>query len=150
MVRSDRTSAGRAPSRLWYLDASAAAKLVVAEPESDALRAWCADLVGRHERAVVSDLTRAEVLRVARRSPDDLLSPAHRILTEFEIVGVPAEAFDRAATIHPPTLRTLDALHLAAALQLGAALAGVVTYDQRLADAADLQGMARTAPGRDR
>lgn len=150
MVSSDRASVGGAPSRLWYLDASAAAKLVVEEPESDALRAWCADLVGRREQAVVSDLTRAEVLRVARRSPDDLLFPAHRVLTEFEIVGVPQEAFERASAIRPPTLRTLDALHLAAALQLGAALAGVVTYDRRLAEAADLQGMARTAPGRDR
>ncbi len=150
MVRRDRASVGGAPSRVWYLDASAAAKLVVDEPESEALRAWCTDLAGRREQAVVSDLTRTEVLRVVRRSPDDLLSLAHRILKEFEIVGVTNVVFDRAPMIAPPTLRTLDALHLAIALQLGTALAGVVTYDQRLAEASDLQGVVRTAPGRDR
>ena len=145
-----RTPRVGGPSHAWYLDASAAAKLIVEESESDALRAWCVGLAGRREQVVLSDLTRTEVLRVVRRSAEDLLTRAHRILQGFEIVGVPTEAFDRASTVDPPTLRTLDALHLAAALQLGTALAGVVTYDARLAEAADLRGVARTAPGRGR
>jgi hypothetical protein len=42
-------------------------------------------------------------------------------------------------------LRTLDAIHLACAL----ALAGVLTYDRRMADAARALGLAAIAPGGD-
>jgi predicted nucleic acid-binding protein len=44
--------------------------------------------------------------------------------------------------------RTLDALHLAAALELGADLEGFVTYDHRLAAACIAEGIDVRAPGR--
>jgi len=43
-------------------------------------------------------------------------------------------------------LRSLDALHLAAALELGDELDGIVTYDDRMATAASLYGVAVIAP----
>ena len=43
-------------------------------------------------------------------------------------------------------LRSLDAIHLAAALELGDELDGIVSYDDRLSDAAELLGVAVIAP----
>ncbi len=141
-----------APSRTsaWYLDTSAATKLVLAEAESAALRAWCDRSRSTGGRIVISDLVRAELLRAVGRHDPDLLPLADRTAARFDRLRLTRDDFDRATAIEPPALRTLDALHLAAALQLGAALAGVVTYGVRLAEAADLRGVARTAPGRDR
>lgn len=45
------------------------------------------------------------------------------------------------------TLRSLDALHLAAAMSLGSDLAGIVAYDERLVDAASEQGIPTASPG---
>jgi predicted nucleic acid-binding protein len=52
-----------------------------------------------------------------------------------------------AATMEPVELRTLDAIHLSCALALGDELAGVLTYDHRMADAARSRGIAVVAPG---
>jgi len=41
--------------------------------------------------------------------------------------------FLAAGTLPPPQLRTLDALHLATALELGDDLEGLLTYDDRVA-----------------
>jgi predicted nucleic acid-binding protein len=51
-----------------------------------------------------------------------------------------------AATLEPLELRTLDAIHLRCALALGDDLAGVLTYDHRMADAARARGVAVLAP----
>ncbi len=55
--------------------------------------------------------------------------------------------FERASWLDPTLLRSLDAVHLAAALELGDELEGIVTYDDRLAEAAALHGIAVIAPG---
>ena len=51
-----------------------------------------------------------------------------------------------AASIEPVELRTLDAIHLASALSLGDDLAAVLTYDRRMADAAESRGLVVVAP----
>lgn len=138
------------PAPAWYLDTSAATKLVLPEAESVPLRAWCDRTLADGGRIIISDLVRAELLRTVRRHDPDLLPFARGAAARFGRLAVTRRCFDSSAAIAPPVLRTLDALHLATALQLGSALAGIVTYDDRLAGAADLQGVARTAPGRDR
>ncbi len=60
---------------------------------------------------------------------------------------LPTAVFERAAILEPEVLRSLDALHLAAALELGDDLDGVVTYDGRLADSARSIGIPVLAPG---
>jgi predicted nucleic acid-binding protein len=62
-------------------------------------------------------------------------------------MGVTAEVFDRAGAMAPPELRSLDALHLAAAMSLGRDLAGIVAYDDRLALAASHAGLKVASPG---
>ena len=60
-----------------------------------------------------------------------------------------ATTAESAARIGPSTLRSVDAIHLASALALGAQLEGLVTYDGRMADAARTAGLEVVAPGRD-
>lgn len=54
--------------------------------------------------------------------------------------------FEEAGRLEPAVLRSLDAVHLAAALALGDDLETVVTYDSRLAEAAQSNGIAVTSP----
>jgi predicted nucleic acid-binding protein len=53
---------------------------------------------------------------------------------------------DAAADLPPRILRSLDAIHLAAARSFGVSLDAVVTYDKRMADAALALGLRCVAP----
>jgi hypothetical protein len=53
---------------------------------------------------------------------------------------------DDAATLAPPLLHTLDAIHLAAAQRAGSSLRAVVTYDGRMVEAAAALGMPHVSP----
>lgn len=54
---------------------------------------------------------------------------------------------DRAGDLGPGDLRSLDAIHLAAALSIGPDFGVVLTYDPRLRDAAIAQGCPVESPG---
>ena len=56
------------------------------------------------------------------------------------------DLLDAAARLGPGLLRSLDAIHLASAQALGSELAGLVTYDRRMADGASLVGLPVEAP----
>ena len=128
---------------IFYADTSALVKLVVAEAETAALRSWIraesADLVS-------SDLARTELLRAVRRVAGDRAVQARAVLDSVTLVSVRTETFETAGQLDPATLRTLDALHIASALELGDDLAGLVTYDDRISDAARSHGIAVVAP----
>jgi predicted nucleic acid-binding protein len=126
-----------------YIDTSAAAKLVVAESESRALRRY---LGRRPNPPFTSDLTRTELLRATRRLDPSLATVARDVLDTFTIVGLPTTTFERAGLIDPPALRSLDALHLAAALIVGDDLDLLITYDERLIAAARASGVATASP----
>lgn len=126
-----------------YFDTSALAKLVVAEPETAALRTW----LGQADRdPVASDLARTELLRAVRRAAPDRVLQARAVLDSVTLTAVTAALFEQAGRLDPASLRSLDAIHLAAALDLGDDLESVVTYDERLADAARSNGIEVTAP----
>ena len=129
-----------------YLDSSAIAKLWREEPESTALRDWW---YGGGEPAISSRLAHVEVLRVLRRdaAPDEVQAAAGRVLASVATMPVDA-ALARAATVDPRTVRSLDAIHLAAALSLGRALTSLCTYDERMAAAARAHAIDVLAPGR--
>ncbi len=126
-----------------YLDTSALVKLVVAEDESGALRSW---LTSADRVPVSCDLTRTELLRSVRRRAADRLVQARQVLESVTLLAVTAATFDEAGRLDPASLRSLDAVHLAAALRLGDDLEAVVTYDDRLADAARANGITVVAP----
>ena len=127
----------------FYLDTSAAVKLVVAEAGSSALRSWLqsnrADIVG-------SDLLRTELLRATRRGAPNRMQRARAVLDGVILMTLPTATFERAADLDPLTLRSLDALHLGSALGLGDELDGIITYDDRLAVAAQARGIRVVAP----
>lgn len=126
-----------------YVDTSALAKLVAVEPETDALRAWLAEA----ERDPVScDLARTELMRVVRRVAPDRVTRAREVLEAVTLVAVTTAILEEAGRLDPAILRTLDAVHLAAALGLGDDLEGLVTYDDRLYEAARLNGVMVVRP----
>jgi uncharacterized protein len=127
----------------YYLDTSAAVKLVVAERGSTALLRWVTD---HEERIVSSDLLRTELQRVTRRGAPEQMARARAVLESIAVVTIVRSTFERAADLEPELLRSLDALHLAAALELGDDLEGIITYDDRLAEAAHRYGIAVIAP----
>jgi predicted nucleic acid-binding protein len=71
---------------------------------------------------------------------------ARRVLRAVHLIRVDDDIVLRAATMAPPALRSLDAIHLATAELLGADLAGIVAYDRRLARAAREHGMTVWSP----
>jgi hypothetical protein len=128
----------------YYADTSALVKLVVAERESAALLRWLA----RDSRQLVSsDLARTELMRTVRRAVPDRAVLAREVLESVTLLQLPTEVFEIAGRLEPATMRSLDALHLAAALHLGDDLEGLLTYDDRLATAAEAVGIPVVAPG---
>ena len=125
-----------------YVDTSAAVKLLVREPETSALRRWLRDV----ERDLVSsDLLRTELARVALRLGGGT-QRAEAILAGIIVLPVAATTFEIAGALEPAGMRSLDALHLAAALDLGDELDAILTYDERLASAAKVHGVEVVAP----
>lgn len=127
----------------FYLDTSAAVKLVVAEPHSAAMGSWARAHAGE---VVSSDLLRTELLRATSRGAPSEMRRARAVLDSITILTLPTALFERAAELEPTLLRSLDAVHLAAALDLGDDLDGLVTYDDRLTEAAELHGVPVVAP----
>jgi hypothetical protein len=128
--------------RVAYLDSSAVVKLVVAEPESAALRRY----VRRRRLLVSSALARAEVLRALLGLGEVALARGRRVLRSIELVRVNDRVFEAAGALLPAEIRSLDAIHLATAQQLGDDLGVVVTYDVRMADAAANLGLKIHSP----
>ncbi len=114
----------------WYLDTSAFLKLLVNENESAAMRDWAV----HHDSLWSSQLLRTEAVRAASRlgiSSEDV-----EIALESVSLIMPSVAtFYTAGHLAPHSLRSLDAIHLATALEMGDDLEGMVTYDERLIDA---------------
>jgi len=133
----------------WYLDTSAFVKLVRDERYSAPLRRWIEGRETAGDLIVSSDVLRTEAIRVGRRAGDPaVLDVVLNLLDRLEIIRVDAPLFERAGHIGPASLGSLDALHLAAALELGADLSGVVAYDERMLRAASEASMAAVSPGR--
>ena len=127
-----------------YLDASALVKLVVREPESVALM----EFLREHPDRVSSALALAEVPRALRRARFGAAERrrAREVLARVALVDIDRRALAAAAAIEPPTVRTLDAIHLATALALREDLAALVTYDRRLTVAAERTDLPVQAP----
>src|SRR6059058_123837 len=108
-----------------YLDSSAIVKLAVEEPESAALRRYL-----RRKRPLVSSaLTRTEVLRALLLEGDEGVARGRAVLARLDLLRVNDRVLNAAGVLMPADLRSLDAIHLATAQELGSDLARVVTYD---------------------
>ncbi len=128
--------------RATYLDSSAIVKLAVAEVESAALRRY----LRRRRPLVSSALAGTEVGRAL--SPFGALAVRRggEVLARLDLLRVSDRLLDAAARLPPTELRSLDAIHLATVEQLGASVARVVTYDERMSAAAEALGWTVAAP----
>ncbi|HEY9287039.1 MAG TPA: type II toxin-antitoxin system VapC family toxin, partial [Candidatus Dormibacteraeota bacterium] len=129
-----------------YLDSSAFLKLVVSEAESAALQRF---IEAWPQRASAS-LLRTEAIRALRRAGyESRVGAARRLIRSVRLISLNEPLLDRAGELEPRDLRSLDAIHLAAALSIGSDLGLLVTYDERLESAARDLGIAVQSPGRD-
>jgi predicted nucleic acid-binding protein len=127
-----------------YLDTSAIVKLIAEEPGSAALERFLAAWPERTSSA----LTRTEAVRALRRAGlTDRLAAVQALLRRVRLVAADVPILDRAAGLGPPELRSLDAIHLATALELTTDLGVFVTYDDRQAAAASTLGLNVASPG---
>lgn len=128
-----------------YLDSSAIVKLVQREHESSALRRFLRQ--HRESERVTSALARVEVVRALLPGGATAVAHGRRELRRMYQLALDPELLDQAATLAPGVrLRSLDAVHLAAAQVLGADLQAVVTYDRRMEEAATALGLPVAAP----
>jgi uncharacterized protein len=124
---------------LYYIDTSAALKLLAEESHSRAFATFYDESVGASW--VSSALLRIEVIRAVSRAMPAALPDARALLLAFDYVSIDDEVVDAATNEPDRMLRSLDAIHLATARVLGPDLDGLATYDERLAVAAKDAGI---------
>ena len=127
-----------------YLDTSAFVKLIQGEPETPALRRFLTE--HPESTLVTSALLAVETRRAILRQAPDQLARADLLLTRIDQVDITRAVLEAASRLPAPSLRSLDAIHLATALQLGGDLGALVTYDSRLAAAAGQQRLPVVTP----
>jgi hypothetical protein len=140
-----------------YFDTCALLKLIREDAQSEALGAFID--AQPTTRWFSSEIARTELARTVRRiNHDDRgrlideprlraeLTYAGRIWERLDLIAVSTRVLDEAAAIEQPFLRTLDAVHLAAAASVRGSLTAFVTYDKRLAAAAQETGLPVRSP----
>lgn len=128
--------------RATYLDSSAVVKLAVREPESAALRRS----LRKRRLVVTSALTRVEVARALLPFGPAVVGRGAEVLRRIGMIRINERILAAAGTLLPAELRSLDAIHLATAVQLGEDLGRVCTYDVNMANAARAIGLTVIAP----
>ncbi len=116
-------------------------KLVALEEESPRLRAW----FSAHEGFWSSQLLHTEAMRSAARL-GIAAGVVEDALEAVSLVLPSVTTYASAARLEPWSLRSLDALHLATAMEIGDDLEGIVVYDERLGEAARAASLVVVAP----
>ena len=129
------------PGPIIYVDTSALGALLVEQPESDELEQWLDQTAAS---LVSSDLLETELRRLAFREGLEQ-ADVIRLLDGVGIAALDRAVYRSAGLLPMPYLRTLDALHLEAAMRLDAT--AILTYDRRLGEAARSVGLQVIAPG---
>jgi uncharacterized protein len=107
-------------------------KLVLREREEDVLRVEMSEWDGY----VSSALLAVEAIRACSRHRSEYAQDAREWLIDVALLPMDNALLDEAASLGSPSLRSLDALHLATALSIRDDLGVFFTYDERLAAAA--------------
>jgi uncharacterized protein len=126
-----------------YVDTSALGRVLLGEPDAAKVLA----VLEAADVLVSSQLLRIELLRLAHRR-GGLVDRAEVLLGRIAIVPFGQPQLTFAEDIEPFMIATLDAIHLACAVQLAQAdmVDAVLTFDVRLAEGARAHGLAVSAP----
>jgi predicted nucleic acid-binding protein len=127
--------------QLAYVDASAFVKLVIGEPESDALGDALAGVT-----MTSSAILEVEASLVVRRRQPRSFNAVRRLLGSVRLVDVERAIRRTAGDLEDPSLRALDAIHVATALSLGERCGAFFAYDDRLIAVARAHGLTVTVP----
>ena len=128
-----------------YIDSSALLKLIVVEDETSALEA---DLASR-DGLVTSSLAVVECHRAVRRAANRrIVQRTEQVFDAVYLLDLTPVILERASTIEPAMVRSLDAIHIATALSVDDDTLEVITYDDRMAEAARSGGLRVVQPGR--
>jgi len=128
---------------LVYADTSALVKLILLEAESSALQAWYEQF---QVRTVTCELTRTELRRAVRRQNMQFESEVEATFEKIGFIPLDHSVYDEAGEMSPIELCSLDAIHLTAARLVKSQIAGMLTYDDRLAEAARAIGIRTFSP----
>jgi hypothetical protein len=125
-----------------YVDTSALGRILLAEPDAATIRATIAN----YEEQWSSELVTVELGRLGK--VHGLQSNAQQLLSNINLIRITSPRLRKAAAIDPAHVRTLDAIHLSAAVALHAAgtVAGVLTFDSQLQAGCQHHGIAVEAP----
>ena len=127
-----------------YLDSSALVKLMVREDETAALEADLAERDG----LVTSSLAMVECRRAAALAGNRrVLQRVSDVLDAVYLLDLTSPVLEQAASLRPAPVRSLDAIHIATALSIGDADIDLITYDDRMAEAARANGLRVAHPG---
>jgi len=133
---------------LFYTDASALVKLLHEEPETPALRAFLSDSDIVSCELVLTEVPRA-VRRAAAQDPqlplNVLLERAGELFDALALLPLDRELLVAAGALTEPALRSLDAIHVIAAIAVSP-IDGFVSYDDRQSAVARLAGLRTMAP----
>ncbi len=130
------------PAKTVYVDTSVLGRVLLDEPDKPAIQR---DLAKFGQR-VASRLLRVELRRVGLRR--ELLDRADALIADVSLVPIDDRILGATETLPPPTLGTLDAVHLATAVRLSkeGRLDALMTYDKQLADGARHHGLHVLSP----
>lgn len=129
---------------VFYVDTSAAVKLVAEEPHSAAFAAFYD--ANADAAWASSALLGIELMRAVRREMPKAAVAARELLTAFERIRIDDDIVAAAMDEPDRHLRSLDAIHIASAQTLQEDLTALVTYDDRMALAATAAGIPVLAP----
>ena len=127
-----------------YVDSSAFVKLFLDEPESEELQAYIERLADPPASSVLLRIEATRTVRIGSASPE-AVGAVRAALAGVILVALGDATISRSETIEPAALRTVDAIHLVTALEVGAR--EMIAYDTRLGDAARAHGLAVASPG---
>ncbi len=125
-----------------YVDTSALLKLIKPETGSEALAEYLRD----ETELISSALLAIEARRGALRAAPERLPRLDILLTRVDLVEISAPVIESASRLPDPLLRSLDAIHLATALLIRPEVDVLLSYDDRLREAAQAHGIPVTSP----
>lgn len=125
-----------------YIDTSALGRVLLDEPDKRAIT----DALDSFDQVTASRLLRVELRRVGLKR--GLLDRAESLLADISLIPLEDQILTATETLKPSSVGTLDAIHLATAVELAKAgkVDALMTYDKQLADGAREHGIAVLSP----